>query len=194
MPPQQRQNHAQQLQDAKDEINKLKTDLSNLSTVNEKYRELQQENDNLRNLLEQAKQAALQNNGKARIADLETQVHELSIQLQSAQNNYREIKGVYDSRIGGVEAIEKRASELQQQVRLLQEDRDTLSNSVRSAQQNAREQVAGAQNQLTQMNELLRQARIEAAQYKNIFMEIRSVVQGNPDVLAAVRQKVGLSN
>lgn len=194
MPPQQRQNHAQQLQDSKDENAKLKTQLENLSKLDEEVRELRSENNSLRSLLEQAKQAALANNSKARITDLEKQVEELNALLRTSHDENRAVSGDYDRKLSNYGAMESQFDSLQREVRQLREERDALMAQTRNAQQTAAEKVAAADQRMTQMNELLRAARTESAQYKSMVIEVRSVLQGNPDVLAAVRQKVGLQN
>lgn len=192
--PVQQKNVAGQLQDSKLEISQLKAQLENLSKVNDDLRESQAEIDNLRALLEQAKKAATAVDYKARITDLEKEAEGLRAQVKSVSGQYHEIKSMYDSRIGNVGVMERQLAEAQTRLRIVQEERDALAGTIRNVQQSAAQQVATANQQMTQMNELLRSARLEAQHYKSMVMEARSVIQGNPDVLAAVRQKLGFQN
>lgn len=190
--PAPQKNQAGQLQDAKDEIARLKTALENRSKVDDDLRESQAENSNLRSLLEQAKSAAIANNSKARITDLEREAQELRAQLNSISSQYHELKNLYDSRIGNVSTMERQLAEAQTSLRNAQQERDTYAGHIRNVQQTASEKVTNSDNEKTKMNELLRQTRLELAQYANIVLEVRSLLRNQPDVLAAVRQKVGL--
>lgn len=180
-------NIAGQLQDAKGEITKLTAELENLSKVADDLREVQAENENLKGVLAQLKATAGSSNSTntAQLNDMQKKVEEYAAQFKrsdEARRQAEELVNTYDQHL----------STLQNQMHHLQEERDALAGSIRNVQQNANEQVTAANNRLTELNVSLRGALTERNQYAAMVNEVRSVLQGQPDVLAAVRQKVGM--
>jgi hypothetical protein len=74
------------------------------------------------------------------------------------------------------------------------EERDMLANNISRTRQNAVEQIASAENRASTLNNQLRDALQRGQQFEAMVVEVRSLLRSQPDVLAAVRQKVGLQN
>ncbi len=197
MPPQPRQNYAQQLQDVKNENAKLKAQLENLSTVDDNLREVIAERDHLRSLLEQAKQTNAASSGQARISDLQTQVDQLQTQLRRVQDSHRQavdLGHAYESKLASLSGMEEQVSRLQSDLRNVTNDRDELASRIRRVMQNSAEQVSAANEQVTKYNNRLRDLTQKAQQYEAIIVEVRSLIRTQPDVLAAIKQKIGFSS
>lgn len=197
MPPQQKQTFVQQLQVAKEENAKLRSQLDNLSTVDEDCRELRTENERLKGLLDQAKQAATTNNNQGRLSDLNNQVNELTNRVRSLTHELDEahqVINLYDSKLSGVASLESQISNLQRDLRNTIDQRDSVASSVARARQQAAEQISIADQRATTLNQQLRDALSRAQNAEAIVLEVRALIREQPDVLAAIRQKVGLQN
>lgn len=188
-------NVAGQLQDAKQEIAKLKTQLENLSTLEESSREQAAENEHLRALLEQAKQAATNNTGKARITDLDTQVNELSAQLSRSQKALQvanERLNSYEQKILAASDLENRLGRATDDLRNTVMARDAVADQLRNTTQRAKEQIAEAEERATNLNQQLRNVMQEYNRYREVVTEVRTLLREQPDVIAALKMKVGL--
>lgn len=197
MPPQQKQTFVQQLQVAKEENAKLRSQLDNLSTVDEDCRELRTENERLKGLLDQAKQAATANNNQGRVSDLTNEVNELTNRVRSLTHELEDAHqaiNLYDSKLSGVSSLESQVSNLQRDLRNTIDQRDSVASSVARARQQAAEQIAIADKRATTLNQQLRDALARAQNAEAIVLEVRALIREQPDLLAAIRQKVGLQN
>lgn len=197
MPPQQKQTFVQQLQVAKEENAKLRSQLDNLSTVDEDCRELRTENERLKGLLDQAKQAATANNNQGRVSDLTKEVNELTNRVRSLTHELEDAHqaiNLYDSKLSGVSSLESQISNLQRDLRNTIDQRDSVASSVARARQQAAEQIAIADKRATTLNQQLRDALARAQNAEAIVLEVRALIREQPDLLAAIRQKVGLQN
>lgn len=195
MPPQARQTHVQQLQDAKAEIGRMRAQLDNLSNVQNELRESDAERANLRSTLEQVKGQLQANPAKTRVTDLEKSVNELSIQLRRAREESdasAAMVNAYEQKLANVSTLEQQLGNAQNTLRHAIEERDSLAGRIQRIQQNAGEAVRQAEGRVEELSSRIRQLTEQNANYAAVIRDLRQLLQTQPDVLAAVRQKVGL--